>query len=261
MNPPSVCDFQTTAATQAGIRAEGSFNHVLINGGTVTGFEDGIRLVGTPSGLLAAFTVSAMTVTDNCAFGVVAAFAQNGEIATSDVTGNGLDGIALVAASVGGVAPFIQNITVEENHVSGNARFGIIDEGKNTVIGRNIVNANAALFTGAGVPIFGNDNTIAVNSANNTNVLLGTVGAFGIILEQGVQGNVVTGNTANGNVTGIDIEANAASNMVKGNIAHGNGSADLQDANPACGSNTWKADNFDTALVAGVAVDHSGCIH
>lgn len=48
------------------------------------------------------------------------------------------------------------------------------------------MNANAALFTGAGVPIFGNDNTIAVNSANNTNVLLGTVGAFGIILEQGV---------------------------------------------------------------------------
>ena len=123
------------------------------------------------------------------------------------------------------------------------------------------MNANAALFTGAGVPIFGNDNTIAVNSANNTNVPLGTVGAFGIILEQGVQGKVVIGNTANGNVTGIDIEANAASNMVKGNIAHGNGSADLQDANPACGSNTWKADNFDTALVAGVAVDHSGCIH
>jgi len=256
VNPPSVCNFRTTGATQAGVRAEGPFTDLLINGGTITGFVQGIRLVGLPTAPLA-FTVTAMTVTDSCELGIAVHFAQDGLIATSVVTGNGLDGIGLVGAGVG----VLQNITIEDNHVSGNARYGILDEGNNINIRDNIVNDNAALFTGAGIAVFRNDNTINRNAINNTNVPPGAVGAPGIILASGVQNNVVTGNTANGNVTGIDIERNASSNTIKGNIAHGNSSADMQDANPACDANTWKANNFDTALVAGVAVGNAGCIY
>ncbi len=256
VNPPSVCNFKTSTATQAGVRAEGPFTDLRINGGTITGFAQDIRLVGLPTAPLA-FTVTAMTITESCELGIAVHFAEDGLIATSVVTGNGLDGIGLVGAGVG----VLQNITIEDNHISGNARFGILDEGNNIIIRGNIVNGNAALFTGAGIVIFRNDNTINGNSVNNTNVPPGAVGAAGIIVESGAQGNVVTGNTANGNVTGIDIERNASSNNIKGNIAHGNSIADLQDANPACDANTWKANTFDTALVAGVAVGNAGCIH
>ena len=236
VNPPSVCDFRTTTATQVGVRAEGPFTDVGINGGTVTGFVSGIELVGAPTSPIG-FTVTAMTVTHSCALGIVAEFAQNGLIATSDVTGNGEDGIALVGASVAGICfPCIQDITVECNDASGNARFGILNEGNNILMRQNIVNGYAALPTGAGIGIFGNNNTIDRNSADNNKLPSG----FGIILEQGVQGNVITGNTTNGNVTGIDVELNASLNTIKGNIAHGNNSADLNDTNAACGSNTWK---------------------
>jgi len=254
LNPPSVCDFRTTKATQVGVRAEGPFTDVRINGGTVTGFVSGIRLVGIPTSFIK-FNVTAMTVTDSCILGTVAAFAQNGRIATSVAKGNGLDGIALVGASVSGICfPCIQNITVESNDASANARFGILNEGNSITMRENVVNGNAALPTGAGIGIFGDNNTIDRNSANNNKLPSG----FGIVLEQGVQGNVITGNTANGNVTGIDVEQNASSNTVQGNIAHGNSSADLNDSNSACDSNIWKGNNFDTATVAGGP--NPGCI-
>src|SRR5712692_6944579 len=88
VNPPSVCNFQTSTATQAGVRAEGPFTDLLINGGTITGFVQDIRLVGLPTAPLA-FTVTAMTVTDSCELGIAVHFAQDGRIATSVVTGNG----------------------------------------------------------------------------------------------------------------------------------------------------------------------------
>ena len=249
VNPPSVCDFRTTTAKQVGVRAQGPFTNVRINGGIVTGFLNGIELVGVPPSFIE-FTVTAMTLTNNCALGIVAVAAQNGLIATSVVKGNGEDGIALVAEGISGICnPCIQNITVESNDASGNARFGILNEGNSITMRENIVDDNAALPTGAGIGIFGSNNTIDRNSANNNKLPSG----FGIILEQGVKGNVITGNTANGNATGIDVELNTSSNTVRGNIAHGNSSADLSDVNPACGSNTWKNNNFDTA--------NQGCIH
>src|SRR5215831_15420343 len=54
--------------------------------------------------------------------------------------------IALVGASVAGICfPCIQDITVECNDASGNARFGILNEGNNILMRQNIVNGNAAL--------------------------------------------------------------------------------------------------------------------
>jgi len=254
MNPPDVCNFQTTKASQIGVRTQGAFTDVRVNGGTVTGFVDGVYLAGIPTSLID-FTVTAMAITDNCAFGIAAGYAHNSLIATSVVARNGIDGIALVGAKVAGICfPCIQSISVEYNDASGNARFGILNEGNSMTIRDNIVNHNAALPTGAGIGIYGNNNAIDSNSTNNNKGPSG----FGILLEQGAQGNVVTGNTANGNVVGIDAELDASSNTLSGNIAHGNSGEDLDDANRGCGSNTWKSNSFDTALVAGGP--NPGCI-
>src|SRR6266850_544399 len=77
---------------QLGVRVEPGTSNVRVSGGTVTGFVDGVMLYGSNS------RVSAMTITNNCVFGITVSSDGN-VVDTNAISGSGWDGIALAAAS------------------------------------------------------------------------------------------------------------------------------------------------------------------
>jgi len=86
-------------------------------------------------------------------------------------------------------------------------------------------------------------------------VTTATGNSFGIALFPGLgsaTGNLVQGNTANGNAEGILVFTGATSNTVQLNTATGNSDVDLTDVNSSCDSNTWTNNTFVTDRVDGV---------
>jgi parallel beta-helix repeat protein len=214
---------------------------VQIDGGTVSGFNDGIVLHSSAS------RVRGVTVTDSCAFGM-AVSGQNNRIETNVVTASGIDGIGLGAAS---------GAVVTSNHIYGNARVGvdISNFSNNNVVENNIIDNNG-LVAGeqGGVAIFNGANNVIRNNAVNNN--------FGGISINS-PGNVVRDNTVNGSLnTGIAINTGGASSTVMKNTALGNGVADMSDGSAGCDANTWKKNSFQTDLVAGASDGGpgTGCI-
>ena len=239
---PNSCNLQQP---QIGISVIGSVSGVRVNGGTVTGFVDGIDLSFASSS-----RVDAMTLVSNCVFGMAIGNSDGIEVDTNVVTSSGLDGVGIGSS---------HNVVVHSNDISGNARAGvdISNFADNNTIQRNILNDNGPNTGGFGVAIFnGNGNIIRGNATSHNHA--------GIFLAQsGNTGNIAEGNTANGNSsTGISIAAGATSNIVRKNIAMGNGVVDLADGNAACGSNRWRNNTFasDQVVSASDGGPETGCI-
>src|SRR5262245_4571807 len=85
----TTCDLSQTFG---GIFVQGGISGVQIDGGTVSGFNDGIILSSSTS------RVKGMTVTDACVFGI-AVSGKNNRLERNVVTKSGLDGIGLGQAS------------------------------------------------------------------------------------------------------------------------------------------------------------------
>jgi parallel beta-helix repeat protein len=243
MSTTNSCNLQQP---QLGVNVNGvngPVSDVLVNGGTVTGFVDGIDL-----NFASTSRVNAMTLMANCVFGMAIGNSDGIEVDTNVVTSSGLDGVGIGNS---------HDVVVHSNDISGNARAGvdISDFANKNTIQSNILNDNGPNNGGFGVAIFnGNNNTIRDNAANHNH--------SGILLS-GNTGNVAVGNTANGNSsTGISIAAGGTSNVVRKNIARGNGAVDLADGNAGCDSNKWKNNTIASDPVAGVpdGGPGTGCI-
>jgi parallel beta-helix repeat protein len=219
----------------SGIFVQSGISSVLIDGGTVSGFNDGIVLYSTSS------HVRGMNSTAACAFGI-AISGQNNQVDTSVVTASHIDGIGIQAAS---------GILLVANDISGNFRTGvdISNFSNNNTVASNVINNNGiAAGEQGGVAIFnGKNNLITSNTVNNN--------FDGILIESA--GNFVEKNTVNGSVgkgasgVGILISAHGASTVVKGNTVFGSSQADMTDINPGCGTDLWQNNTFRTAVVAG----------
>jgi parallel beta-helix repeat protein len=224
-----------------GIVVNPGISGVQIDGGTVSGFNDGIVLHSSAS------RVRGMTVTGACAFGI-AVSGQNNRIETNVVTASGIDGIGLGAAS---------GTIVAANHIHGNVRVGvdISNFSNDNVVENNIIDNNGIIAgEQGGVAIFNGTNNVIRNNVVNHNF-------DGILIES--PGNLAQGNTVSGNVdAGILISQFGAPSVVKRNIAFGNGGSDLNDNSPGCDANTWKNNTFQTDLVAGTSDGGpgTGCI-
>jgi len=196
---------------------EGSSN-VLIDGGTVSGFNDGILLYSSSS------RVRGMKATGACAFGM-AISGQDNQVDTSVVTGSQGDGIGIGSAS---------GILITANDISGNFRVGVDISNfsnNNTVTGNVINNNGIAASEQGGVAIFnGMNNVIRGNTINNnfTGIEINSPGNT-------VEENTVNGSMGNGaNGVGIAISAADASTIVGGNTFLGSSLADISDINPGC---------------------------
>jgi parallel beta-helix repeat protein len=229
LSSPASCDLVNP---QIGVDIRGPVSDVRVNGGTVSGFVDGIDL-----NFASKSRVDAMTVAANCVFGIAVGNSDGIVVATNAVTTSGGDGIGIGRS---------HDVVVRANDVSQNTRAGIdiSDFAEHNTIRNNVLDHNG----GDGVAVFnGNNNTIRGNAANYNN--------SGIRLASpGNTGNVAFGNTANGNVsTGIWIIAGGTLSVVRKNIAFGNGQVDLYDGNPQCDSNTWMNNTFATDQVVDVS--------
>ena len=226
----------------SGIFVQGGISNVLIDGGTVSGFNDGIVLSSTSS------LVRGMKTTGACAFGI-AISGQNNQVDTSVVTASHIDGIGIQAAS---------GILITANDISGNFRVGvdISNFSNNNTVAVNVIDNNGIVAgEQGGIAIFnGKNNLISGNTVNNN--------FHGILI--GSPGNVVENNTVNGSVgkgangVGISINASGASTVVKGNTVLGSSEVDMSDSNSRCGTDLWQNNSFQTAGVAGGP--NPGCI-
>ena len=118
----------------SGIFVQSGLSKVHIDGGTVSGFNDGILLSSSFS------RVRGMTVTDTCVFGILVQGDKN-QVDTNVVTASKIDGIALVPAS---------NAVITSNDTSGNVRAGISlsDFAANNTITNNITHGSLKLRGG-----------------------------------------------------------------------------------------------------------------
>lgn len=135
------------------IFVESGTSGVRIDGGTISGFNDGINLLFS-----SASRVSAMTVRDACVFGITVS-GQNNRLDKNVVTKNGLDGVALGEAS---------GTVITSNDISGNVRDGveISNFSDNNIVDNNIIHNNG-VNEGAGVAIFNGTNNVIRNNALN----------------------------------------------------------------------------------------------
>jgi parallel beta-helix repeat protein len=210
-----------------GIFVHGGLSGVRIEGGTVHGFNDGIVLSSSAS------SVSAMKVTKACLFGIVVQGSGN-QVDTSVVTLSGLDGI--------GIGPSGGNHIVS-NDVSNNVRVGveISNISNDNVVERNIINSNGIVaHEQGGIAIFNGMGNRLLNNALNNNF-------EGIEIES--PGNTAIGNRVSGSLdTGIFILGGSPS-VVRGNSVFGSTLVDMLDDQAACGTDTWRGNDFQTDLV------------
>lgn len=229
-----------------GIFVAGGISSVRVDGGKVSGFNDGVLLSSSNS------RVEGMTVTNACVFGILGQ-GRNNRIEKNSVTASG-DGVALVPA---------YNTRVTSNDLSSNVRAGIAisDFASRNLIENNILNNNGTTGEGYGVAIInGHGNIVRYNAINKNN--------FGIRLGSAVKRNGTPGlqnsviaNTVNGNSKlGIWIQQIfGAPSTIKFNTVLGNGNgdpdeADMFDENAGCGGNNWVplSNTFQTDQVAGL---------
>ncbi len=225
----------------AGVFVSGGVSGVRIDGGTVSGFNDGIDLSASSS------RITGMTLKNACFVGI-AVTGRDNRLEKNVVTASGGDGVGLGSAS---------GTIVRSNDISGNVRVGvdISNFSDNNVVEDNIINNNGIVAgQQGGVAIFnGKDNVIRNNALSNN--------FDGILIESPrnlVEGNVVSGSSQ----TGIVISSDGAPSTVMKNTVLGSGLADMSDGSAGCGANTWKNNTFQTDLVPGGSDGgpNAGCI-
>jgi hypothetical protein len=98
---------------------------------------------------------------------------------------------------------------------------------------RNDVNSPICLLS--------NNNTLVNNTSNGSQA--------GIFAFNSSQNNEIHANTTNNNsgVNGITISSGSTGNNITGNKSFGNLPFDMADNNPACDSNKWQGNHFDSA--------------
>jgi parallel beta-helix repeat protein len=232
---PGACNLDEP---QSGVVLQPGTSQVLVSGGTIQGFVDGINVGGADS------RVTAMTLADNCFFGMTVSGPDH-NVDANVVTGSGTDGIALCEAT---------NALVGSNHVRGSGRFAVIAScpANDNHIVNNVLEGNGLpVGDGGGVAIYnGERNRIADNAIRGN--------WDGIWLSYGPS-TIVSGNVVNGNMSGgIGVSALSPSSQVTGNTAFTNNLFDLSDESLACGSTTWAANFFATDSVAGVSDNGPG---
>jgi parallel beta-helix repeat protein len=213
-----------------GVDAVTGLSNVLIEGGLISGFNDGIALYSSTS------RVTGVGVGESCFFGI-ALSGTNNRVDSSYVTNSREDGIAIGAAT---------GAVIVSNFIFGNARVGveIANFSNNNVIENNAIAING-ITDGeqGGIAIFnGTGNLIAGNSL---------IGNFnGIEIEAG--GNLVRNNTVNGSLdTGIFVTSSGAPTTVRSNIVLGSGFVDMSDDSATCSGDHWKKNTFQTDLAGG----------
>ena len=142
-----ICDLSQNLS---GIVVSSGVTAVEIEGGSVTGFNDGILLYSMGS------RVRATTVTGACAFGIVVS-GENNRLETNVIVGNGIDGVVLDRAA---------GTTISANYISGNTRNGVTisDFSDANAVDQNIIHDNGQA-EGYGVAIYnGTGNTIRANA-------------------------------------------------------------------------------------------------
>lgn len=236
-----VCD-QSRNIT--GIFVIGGITNVQVDGGNVSGFNDGIVLSSSNS------SVNGMQVSGACQSGI-GVQSTNNRLEKNTVTGNG-DGVSLVST---------RNTIVRCNYFSNNTRNGVTVSGTGTtsnfgdanIIEDNIINNNGSVG-GYGVAIFNGSYNIVRDNAVNHNL-------NGILIN--TPNNLVRKNTVNGSSdVGISIGSFGTPSVVRGNTVLGSGNTDMTDDSAGCGANTWRNNTFRTDLVVGVTDGgmNFGCI-
>ncbi len=221
-----VCD-QNRNVT--GIFVVGGISNVKIDGGNVSGFNDGVLLSSSNS------LVKAVKVTGAClsGFGVQGA---NNRLEKNTATGNG-DGVLLLSTT---------GTIVRCNNLSANLRAGVAVSGENTtdnIIEDNIINNNVSVG-GFGVVMFNGNNNIVRDNAINHN-------RNGILIDS--PNNRVRDNTVNGSAdVGISVSISGTPSIVRLNTVLGSGNVDMTDENSGCGANVWRNNTFVTDLVNGI---------
>ena len=226
-----VCDLSRNIT---GIFVVGGITNVRIDGGNVSGFNDGIQLSASNS------TVKGMKVSGACASGIGVQGANN-RVEKNTASGN-VDGVLLVNAV---------NSFVRCNYLSGNTR-GATLSGSTTssVVEDNIISDNdafgVAVVSGSGNivrdnAVNDNQNGIYINSANNR-----------------VLDNIVSRSSD----VGISVTNSGSPSIMRRNTVYRSGNVDMTDDSANCGGNIWRNNDFVTDLVAGVSDGGpgAGCI-
>ncbi len=222
---------------------------VKVDGGIVTGFNDGILLYSSRS------KVKGMTVRNACIFGI-AVGGDEDQVETSVVTGSGTDGIIL-SPSRGSV--------ISSNYSSGNRRAGVAvsDFADNNRIENNILNNNGGGGEGYGVAIFnGTRNTIRNNVANYNDFGIRVATAVNPAGDLRLSNQVIENKVSGNSHLGIWIQNTAAPSIVRRNTVFGSGDTDMVDESAGCDGNIWRNNTFMTDLVAGLSDDGpgAGCV-
>lgn len=213
-------DTCTDAYEVIGIYALGGLTGVTIEGGRVSGFNDGVSLSSSYS------VVRNMTVTGSCYNGIIVQ-ADHNVVEKNVVSGTG-NGVALTPAT---------NANVRANDLSGNA-IGVLISDNNAsdnIVEDNIINSSSQ----TGVLIAnGTDNTV------RNNALAGN--QCGVMVGWG--GNLVENNYVSGSVSaGIAVTMNGDASTVRDNTVLGSGVADLAHEHPTGGTTTWLSNTYLTS--------------
>ena len=122
---------------------------------------------------------------------------------------------------------------IANNYISNNDVGVSLSNGcaNNSLVG-NLVDGNAT-----GLSLSGPNNTADGNFAVNNTLR-------GIFVSQVAVSTQTTNNYASHNMIGIEAQEFSAGNVFTGNVAFSNTSADLQDDNGNCTTNSWKGDFF-----------------
>jgi parallel beta-helix repeat protein len=259
---------------------------VTVQKGTVQGFGAGVAIEGGANN-----TVQNVTAQNNIGpsdgdygDGITISNSSGNTIQGNTAKGNGpYSGISVVGASTNNT--IAKNVVTDNNMLPGDASVGREDMGiriegpganNNKITGNTVTGSGAdgivVLPTCAdpqkgcaGTP--GNDGTeISSNmshrngtSGNGSGIRLFSVAAPVAAMNTTISDNVTNDNTTNG----VSIDAQGAGtpgpakNQVTGNSGKGNGQFDGFDGNmPACGSNTWKDNDFQKVNQPCVSAPH-----
>ncbi len=208
-----------------------------IAGGTITGFATGI-IDSASSALMEGLTIRA-----NTGNGVTMKTANGSVLASSSITGNGVNGVYLLNTRYGTVE---YNTQISGNGTSG-AGYGVWIQNNNATATLSYDNIVAGNNFGSGGQQLA---SVWVGISANAPLTCGTTGAPST-------GNVIVDNqNINGNaVVGIGLQCTTATNnsITDNRAVTGNASFDLFDGNTTCDGNTWLADTFGTS--------NQSCIH
>jgi len=244
--------------------------HALIGPGAGPGVESGIKTSdGTRCVAVKGLNISGGTI-KGFGSGIELCESMNAHVSGMTLTGNNI-GIELFYSN----GNQINGNDISDNGGPGHNSYGVLlNHSRDNRIDSNKVNRNSSINTNCGgFNLTGSSNNSITSNEISANVMTSRVvgghvhGGFGIRLREGSHGNVVSGNTVNGNSDGIrvhnstdnriqgntvkdsqdvGIRLSGRHNTVQSNTASGNGT-DLFDIDPDCGSATWKSNTFATS--------------